>query len=177
MTPLRPIRHSARLQAKVAMAGRGSGRGSIFVPFEPPMVPSPSQVTPSTSAPPKKRCPRASKSAPTLQPIGIPDQASSSAPEPIKRSTLNIVWEGRHTDQLVEWITTHIADWHILFHDHSTSTSASRPPPGDKLSGKSKKEVSAVIARHIFASDPDHLSLYAADPSKYVTSVINRLGA
>ena len=159
------------------MAGRGSGQGSIFMPFEPPMVPSPSQVTPSTSAPPKKRCLRASKSAPTLQPIGIPDQASSSAPEPIKRSTLNIVWEGRRTDQLVEWITTHIADRHILFHDRSTSTSASRPPPGDKPSGKSKKEVSAVIARHIFASDPDHLSLYAADPSKYVTSVINRLGA
>ena len=67
------------------------------MPFEPPMVPSPSQVTPSTSAPPKKRCPRASKSAPTLQPIGIPDQASSSAPKPIKRSTLNIVWEGRRT--------------------------------------------------------------------------------
>ena len=108
-----------------------------------------------------------------LQPIGIPDQASSSAPKPIKRSMLNIVWEGRHTDQLVEWIMTHIADWHILFHDRSTSTSASRPPLGDKPSGKSKKELSAVIARHIFTSDPDHLSLYAADPSKYVTSVIN----
>ena len=147
------------------------------MPFELPMVPSPSQVTPSTSAPPKKQRLRASKSAPTLQPIGIPDQASSSAPEHIKRSTLNIVWEGRCTDQLVEWITTHITDQHVLFHDCLTLTLASRPPLGDKLSGKSKKEVSAVIARHIFASDPDHLSLYVADPSKYVTSVINRLGA
>ena len=114
---------------------------------------------------------------PILPTAVLPHDVALSAPEPSKKSMPNITWEGKHTDQLVEWSMTHTADWHILFHDCVTSTSASKPPPGDKPSGKSKKEVSAAIARHIFITDPDHSFLYASDPLRYVTSVINQLGA
>jgi hypothetical protein len=68
-----------------------------------------------------------------------------------------------------------VADRHVLFHDRSSSTSI-KLAPGDKPSGKNKKDVSAVIAKHIFEEDPDHSSSYAAEPTRYVTSVINRLG-
>ena len=77
---------------------------------------------------------------------------------------------------LVAWITSCAADHHVLFHDQSSSTST-KLSPGDKPSGKNKKDVSAAIAKHIFEDDPDHSSGYAAEPTRYVTSVINQLGA
>ena len=77
---------------------------------------------------------------------------------------------------LVTWITLRAADRHILFHDCSSSTSTMLTP-SNKPSSKNKKDVSAAIVKHICEDDPDHSSVYAAEPTKYVTSVINRLGA
>ena len=79
-------------------------------------------------------------------------------------------------DMLVAQITSHAADRHVLFHDWSSATST-KLSPGDKLSGKNKKDVSAAIAKHIFEDDPNHSSAYTAEPTRYVTSVINWLGA
>ncbi|KAF8443715.1 hypothetical protein L210DRAFT_793454, partial [Boletus edulis BED1] len=87
----------------------------------------------------------------------------------------NITWDGRRMDSLVVWITSRAADRHILFHDRSSST-LTKLIPSDKPSGKNKKEVSTAIAKHIFKDDPDHSSAYEADPARYVTSIINRLG-
>ena len=149
MAPLCPAQHSARLHSKATMTGKGSGH-LTFVPFSPPMVPPPQAPPPSMNAPQKKQCTRASKLAPILPAAGILHNIALLAPEPSKKLMPNITWEEKHADQLVEWITTHTTDQHILFHDHATSTSASKPPPGDKPSGKSKKEVSVAIARHTY---------------------------
>ena len=59
---------------------------------------------------------------------------------------------------------------HILFHDNCSS-SGTTPKP----SGNNKKDISAVITRHIFTQDPDHSMSFAKDSSRYVTSVINCL--
>ena len=45
--------------------------------------------------------------------------------------------------------------------------------PSNKLSGKNKKDVSTVITKHISEDNPDHSSMYAAESTKYVTSMIN----
>ena len=130
--------------------------------------------------PPKKRRGRGSKATPAPTPSSTSAGMSApapSAPAPTKKtSTANITWDERRTDMLVTWITSRAADRHVLFHDRSSSTSTTLTP-GDKPSGKNKKDVSAAIAKHIFEDDPDHSSVYAAEPTKYVTSVINRLGA
>ena len=74
------------------------------------------------------------------------------APEPVsasstkKASSANVAWEGKRTDLLVDWILTHVADRHTLFHDRSSTATPPVLSPEDKRSGKNKKEISAVIA-------------------------------
>ena len=103
------------------------------------------------------------------------------APEPVsassskKASSTNVAWEGKCTDLLVNWILTHVANCHTLFHDHSSTATLPVLSPEDKQSGKNKKEISAVIARHIFEHNPDYSALYASELVKYVTSVTNWL--
>lgn len=106
-------------------------------------------------------------SSPPSEPATIPSSSK-------KTSSVNVIWDERRTDLLVQWILSHPADRHILFHDRTSST-VPKLSPDDKPSGKNKKEVSTVIARHIFAKDPDYSALYKAEPGKFVTSVINRL--
>ena len=59
---------------------------------------------------------------------------------------MNVAWKGKHTDFLVDWILTHVADHHTLFHDHLSTATPPMLSPKDKQSGKNKKEISAVIA-------------------------------
>ena len=86
-----------------------------------------------------------------------------------------ISWDAdpTHTDKLVSWILNHPADHHILFHDCLSNTSQLNV--SDKPSGKNKKDVSAVIAKHIFEHDHIYAALYQSDPNRFATSVINRL--
>lgn len=85
-----------------------------------------------------------------------PSILASTTSVPAKRMTpVHITWEGSCTDQLITWITSHAADHHILFHDHSLSISI-KPLLGKKPSGKNKKDIFAVIAKHIFEHDADH---------------------
>ncbi|KAI6023512.1 hypothetical protein PISMIDRAFT_34519, partial [Pisolithus microcarpus 441] len=67
------------------------------------------------------------------------------------------------TDKLVSWIVSHSGDRNILFHDRSSNTTPLVLSPDDKPSGKNKKEVSTVIAKHIFECDLVYASLYALD--------------
>ncbi|KAI6018966.1 hypothetical protein PISMIDRAFT_120021, partial [Pisolithus microcarpus 441] len=88
-------------------------------------------------------------------------------------SSNTISWDADPTctDKLVSWIVTHSGDCNILFHDHLSNTTHLVLSPDDKPSGKNKKEVSTVIAKHIFECDLVYASLYALDPgnlkSKY----------
>ena len=104
-------------------------------------------------------------------PAPKPVSASSSK----KASSTNVAWEGKHTDLLVDWILTHVADCHTLFHDRSSTATLPMLSPEDKRSGKNKKEISAVIVRHIFEHNPNYSASYVSEPVKYVTSVTNWL--
>ena len=175
MPAFRPSpRHSSRLQALTNRPFFMAGKARPIAGTPNTLGLNPTQAVSASQRggmPPKKRRGRGSKATPAPTPAPAP-----SAPAPTKKtSTANITWDERRTDMLVTWITSHAADRHVLFHDRSSSTSTTLTP-GDKPSSKNKKDVSTAIAKHIFEDDPDHSSVYAAEPTKYVTSVINRLG-
>ena len=83
-------------------------------------------------APPKKHCARVNWPTTTPQipllPVPVP------VPPATRQLALNIVYKGSHTNQLVDWITSHAADWHILFHDCSTLALISKFPPRQLIS-------------------------------------------
>jgi hypothetical protein len=85
----------------------------------------------------------------------------------------NIVWDQDHVQELVSWIVTHPTDRNILYHDRNQSGSAP-PSPNERPSGRQKKDIHAVIAKHIFEGK---VSDYTNDPEQYATSVSNRLTA
>ncbi|KAG6379036.1 hypothetical protein JVT61DRAFT_11464 [Boletus reticuloceps] len=168
------------------MAGKARSNADAQKTRAPNAIPAP----PASwgGMPPNKWHGRGSKAAPgpMSAPAPPPTALSStsadvSAPDPSvppptkKPPTANITWDGRCTDLLVAWITSQAADWRIVFHDRS-SLMLTKLAPGDKPSGKNKKEVSRAITKHIFKDEPEHSSAYAADPARYVTSVINQLG-
>ena len=130
-----PHQCSARLQAltnkPTAMAGRGTGQGSMAL--KKAAVPTPHQATPTTSiwnnaaAAQVKCCTRGGKSQ-IAAPIPLPVQEPVvSTTKLMKKLAVNIVWEGGCMDQFVNWITSHMSDHHILFHDCSASTSIIKP--------------------------------------------------
>ncbi|KAI5987247.1 hypothetical protein EDD15DRAFT_2199773 [Pisolithus albus] len=88
-----------------------------------------------------------------------------------------VQWDATRTEQLVTWLLTHAADRHILFHDKNTGESSRAPPaaPGDKPSGRNKKEVRLAIASHIFANDPIYGGQWAINSDRFQVSVMNRL--
>ena len=87
----------------------------------------------------------------------------ASAPIATKKTlSANITWDGRYIDLLVEWITSCAADHHVLLHDHSSSM-MTKLPPGDKPSGKNKKDVFSAIAKHIFKDNPEYFNMYIAE--------------
>ena len=67
----------------------------------------------------------------------------------------NVNWDNNPTltTSLIQWLLAHPADRHILFHDHASTHT---PVSGDRASGKNKKEVQAVITRHLFEKDPNY---------------------
>ena len=165
---------SARLQGltnqPLTIAGRGNSQGGSVASKKGPVPTQPQGTI-------QKKCrTRGGKSA--LASLPIQESAPQiSAVEPTKKSGTNIIWEGTRTDQLVSWIMSHAADRHILFHDCLTSTPTPVFLPSDKPSSKNKKDVLVAIAKHIFGGDPEHATLHAPDPTRYVTSVTNCLGA
>ncbi|KAF8133421.1 hypothetical protein EV363DRAFT_1295568 [Boletus edulis] len=125
------------------MASRGSGQGSIShkqAQSQVSSVPSARGTTHQIG-----RCGRGSKPA-----AGSSTQAQPAPPvtEPPKKTPINII---------------------------TISSFMIAPPPPlphhylDKPSGKTKKDVAAVIARHIFAKDSDHAECHAFDPVKLKT--------
>jgi len=80
------------------------------------------------------------------------------------------------TDKLVSWILNHPADCNVLFHDHLLNSPPPVLSPEERPSGKNKKDITAVIAKHIFQDDLAYSVLYASDPGKFTLSVTNQLG-
>ena len=169
------------------MTGRGTTRGTAT--SKKVVIPTPQTGIPTTtrgSAPAatQTKCHAQGGRPATIETASLippslhleEPQAASLPTKPTKKSAANIIWEGHCTDQLVDWITSHISDHHILFHDHSASALTAQPPPGDKPSGKNKKDIASAIAKQIFGDDPDHATSYTSDPARYVTSVTNHLG-
>ncbi|KAG6379808.1 hypothetical protein JVT61DRAFT_10353 [Boletus reticuloceps] len=153
------------------MASRGSGQGSTA------HKQAQSQALSAPSARGTRQighCGRGNK--PQAAAAGPSTHAQPAPPviEPPKKMAINIVWEASRTNLLIVWIMGHEADRHILFHDRSSSATMSLP--GDKPSGKTKKDVAGVITKHIFTNDSDHAEWYmASDPAKYTLSVLNCL--
>lgn len=120
-------------------------------------------------------------SAPSPSQTQMSAQATTTPGESSKKIFPPVAWDGQRTDMLVEWITTHVADRHILCHDArgASSTSKSQPTavPGDRRSGKNKKDITCVIAKHIFKDDPEYSELVTLDLGKLGISVTNRLQA
>jgi len=112
--------------------------------------------------------PQPTQSQPPQQHVEPPTEDSQSS------STGNVNWDNNPTltTSLIQWLLAHPADRHILFHDR---TSTHTPVSGDRASRKNKKEVQAVIARHLFEKDPNYGSAYTSDPGRFSTSLNNRL--
>jgi hypothetical protein len=91
---------------------------------------------------------------------------------------LQVYWEHvpARTDNLLDYLLKHPADCNILFHDKHTGTSAPALPSDARPSGRSKKDVQAVIAKYIFEHDSVYSEAYKADPDKFQVCVGNRLG-
>jgi len=99
---------------------------------------------------------------------GGADPSSSATPR------FSIQWhvDTTRTDRLVDFLTSHPADWSILFHDSKKNPrkdSAARP------SGKDKNEICLVIARHVFKDNHVYSNFLDQHPKNFQTSVLNRL--
>lgn len=201
--PRRSARLSAltnTLPSTRVMAGRGNNERlpSKGVPSAPPPAPQvpQAQTMPASrgTATQRKRRGRGGKSsavpsqpsvpAPPYMQLGVQgpsDAANTLGPPPARSSTLHINWDPHRIQTLISWITTYPADRHVLCHDGSRSSksqsSAPKLPSGEKAkpSGKTKKDVATVIAKHMFQDDPVHAALFLEDTPKYAKSIINRL--
>jgi hypothetical protein len=107
--------------------------------------------------------------------VGGKVAASTSAAPATKGPSVQWDTDPTCTDKLVAWILTHPADRNILFHDRSSNAPPPTLSPEDKPSGRNKKDVTVIIAKHIFEGDQVYSSLYASDPGKFATSVTNQL--
>ena len=95
--------------------------------------------------------------------------SKSSTPRPP-----NITWDENRVQELVSWLVTCLADRHVLYHDCNQAGSAPPLPSNEQPSGRQKKDIHAVIAKHIFGGkDPEYLNSL----ERYVMSVSNRLTA
>ncbi|KAF9236800.1 hypothetical protein BU15DRAFT_76633 [Melanogaster broomeanus] len=97
---------------------------------------------------------------------------------PIMSKVLQGYWEHvpARTDCLLDYLLKHPADCHVLFHDKHTGTSTSVLPSDARPSGRSKKDVQAVIAKYVFEHDSVYGEAYKANPDKFQVCVGNRLG-
>ena len=181
MPPLRPThRCSAHLKER-ARQGRSMASSSSKASAPAPHTKSQHTKPPGTlqwgttkrSARGRGGKGRAAPSAPptqSLQQRGQPPTDDSQS-----TTTGNVNWDNSPilTTNLIQWLLSHPADRHILFHDCASSTHV--PVPGDRPSGRNKKEVQAVIAKHLFEKDPTYSSAYTLDPGRFSTSLNNRL--
>ncbi|KAG2357668.1 hypothetical protein BDR07DRAFT_1379977 [Suillus spraguei] len=77
---------------------------------------------------------------------------------------IKIQWEanGQCTDLLLQFLSTHPADCHILFNE-------------DHPSGSDKTKIHAVIAHHVFENDHEYHDLYSGEPAKFMQAMSNHL--
>ena len=144
MPPHRPcVRRSAHLQTSLprfpmAAASSHSSRNQASA--------QPSASTQPAPRPPGKTARgRARARVPELPGTLSTTSSRSVAPRPP-----NIVWDQDCVQELVSWIVTHPADRNILYHDRNQSGSAPLPSPSEQPSGRQKKDIHTVIAKHIF---------------------------
>ncbi|KAG2341732.1 hypothetical protein BDR05DRAFT_1001567 [Suillus weaverae] len=75
-------------------------------------------------------------------------------------SGIKIWWEsnGKCTDALVQYLSIHPADCHILFNGGGKKPDDEGPP-----SGSDKTKMYTVIARHVFENDNEYHQLYSEE--------------
>ncbi|KAF9232943.1 hypothetical protein BU15DRAFT_80663 [Melanogaster broomeanus] len=185
MPPLHPhLRRSARLQQtlsnqlqvySMASTGsrprstRGGGRGSKN--SNPPRATAnPPNPGPSASGSKAKTAPAKARALPPLQETHLPSSSQAKG--------FQVYWDHvpARTDTLVEYLLTHPADCHVLFNDKNTGNTTSKPQEiVEKPSGRTKKDIQAVIAKIIFEHDSAYAEAYQATPDKFQVCVGNRL--
>ncbi|KAG2361200.1 hypothetical protein BDR07DRAFT_1486177 [Suillus spraguei] len=76
----------------------------------------------------------------------------------VESSGIKIRWEtnGQRTDALVQFLSTHPADYRILFNE-----GGKRPDSEGCPSGSDKTKIHAVIAWHVFENDDEYSVLYS----------------
>jgi hypothetical protein len=86
----------------------------------------------------------------------------------------SIQWkeEDSLTDTLVNFLSTHPADCHVLFYSNGKKLPSSA---GDRPSGKDKNEVHVAIAKFIFENHLKYGFSYLQNPKKFRDSVGNRI--
>ncbi|KAF9232618.1 hypothetical protein BU15DRAFT_81024 [Melanogaster broomeanus] len=182
MSPLRSrcLRRSAHLQASTQLSlmaspskkshsvAGGSGTPQVSQVHSNPTHKKSSHMKGSSA---KKTMGNA---APTPGPSPNPPSLSNNA----QSKVLQVYWEHvpARTDRLLDYLLKHPADYHVLFHDKHTGTSTSALPSDARPSGRSKKDVQAVIAKYVFKHDAVYGEAYKADPDKFQVCVGNRLG-
>ncbi|KIN96538.1 hypothetical protein M404DRAFT_33141 [Pisolithus tinctorius Marx 270] len=140
-------------------------------PF-PSQVISPPQNTISTSQRGKPKT-RGSKS----QATGSHKQMTTTLGGPPQESRETIFWERypHLTSTLLSWLLQHPADRAVLFSSAKQQSAQEGSASLRKPHGRTKKEIHAVVAKVLFANDPEYCSGYEMQPEKFNTSVYARL--
>jgi hypothetical protein len=81
----------------------------------------------------------------------------------------------RRTDILVQHITTHSADAHVLFYE-GKKAQAPALSDGERACGKDKGEIYQALAKLIFEKGDKLSHLYAQEPKTFDKAVGNRVG-
>ncbi|KAF9226242.1 hypothetical protein BS17DRAFT_535680 [Gyrodon lividus] len=178
MSPLRScrLRRSARLQASTQLSLMASPSKKSHSVVGGSGTPQVSQVHSNPTH--KKSSHMKGSSAKKTMGNAAPTPGPSPNPLSLSNNTqskvLQVYWEHvpACTNCLLDYFLKHPADCNVLFHDKHTGTSTSVLPSDARLSGCSKKDVQAVIAKH----DSVYGEAYKADPDKFQVYVGNCLG-
>lgn len=90
---------------------------------------------------------------------------------------MTIQWrdENTLTDALVNFLSTHPADCHILFYSNGKKLPPSVNDSIPQPSGKDKNAVHAAITKSVFENHLKYGLSYHENPKKYRDSVANRI--
>lgn len=100
----------------------------------------------------------------TTTPVQCPSTSTSHGED----SLPSITWDkgsAPHTEKLLSWLQSHPADQVVLFHAKKTTQ--------ERSSSRLKKDIHAVIAKHLFSTCTIYSSAYASHPKQFTSSVSN----
>ncbi|KAG2738359.1 hypothetical protein P692DRAFT_20758768, partial [Suillus brevipes Sb2] len=89
---------------------------------------------------------------------------ATSGQDHARTAKFTIQWQAdpRRTEKIMEHLRIHPADCRVLFYsDNKSHADGNRPSAKDKVS------ICQIIAKHVFASDPEYANHYAEDPERF----------